>query len=745
MKIFSFKKLPIKHKLIITILGISTIMLLSTLSVFITSELLSLKKTMLEDLSTLTELVGKNSSAAILFYDQKVARENLLALKAKPHIESAHLYSDDRLLFAEYHRADHQHITPQAHRLPDKIYTLIQQKKEGYYYINDQIHMLKKIILEVDNDLIGFIHIESDRKVYWQRVTQYIYTIIATLIIALLLTLLFAYRVQKIFTDPLLKLLTSMQHVTSQHNYTMTIDNHHDDEFGELIDGYNKMLNQLEEHKQITQNYQANLEKRVSERTQQLKKVRDEAISASRLKTIFLANMSHEIRTPMNAILGYTQLLQLSKLDHEQARKLGIIDKSGNHLLSLINDILELSKIEAGSLIISKSDFDLLELIHSVENMFKIRCDQKNIIWKMTCFSNTPIPVNGDQGKLRQILINLLGNACKFTDQGGVSFTIENPAENHYKFSIADTGTGIDKEAMSRIFDAFHQEKQGIIKGGTGLGLNITKRYVELISGDLQVSSTIGQGSVFYFDIELLPARSTFTPNEVEPASYILATDRPLSALVVDDNKDNTELLSNILSQLGFTVVSAENGQQGVAEIEKNMPDIVFMDIRMPVMDGLEAIKKIRQTYSSVQLKCVAISASTLQHSSEHYIKSGFDLFISKPFRFDEILLAVKELLRVELQLQSDKTTAHTDNIEMTLTDMTLADKTAGELILDKELTQKLLQAAEYSQLTELKKLLTELNQYGNEGKRVASHLEMLINTADLDGISDYVKGIINE
>jgi len=735
----SFKKQSIKNKLIITIMGISSVMLLSTLSIFMTSELISLKKIMLEDLSTLADLVGKNSYGTIMFYDKKAAIENLTALKAKPHIQSAHLFTEKNKLFAEYHKDRKITAEQPAYNLPhNKILSLIESKKDGYFYIDNRINLLKKIIFEPDQSLIGFIHIESDREVYWQQVTEYIYTIIIMMSIALLLTLLFAYRAQKIFTDPLQKLLDSMHHVTTERNYTKTIHGHHYDEFGELIGGYNTMLEQLEQHHQLTSHYQFNLEKRVEERTLQLQKARDEALSASRLKSIFLANMSHEIRTPMNAILGYTQLLQQSELSEEQSRKLGIIDKSGNHLLSLINDILELSKIEAGSLEVSNSDFDLHELVQSVENMFKIRCDQKNISWCMECFTDTPVLVNGDQGKLRQILINLLGNACKFTDHGGICFKIEKISVNQYKFSVNDTGLGISKEELTRIFDAFHQEKQGILKGGTGLGLNITKRYVELISGKLEVISKANQGSTFYFDIELLPAIKPVAATEAGPEiTYNIPSDKPRSALVVEDNKDNTELLSNILTQLGFNVSCAKNGQESLAQIEKSCPDIVFMDIRMPVMDGLEAIRIIRQKYSSAQIKCIAVTASTLQHSSEDYTAAGFDLFISKPFRFDDIVYAVKNILGVELQLNKNVITPAIK---------TRQDKHfSPKLNLDQAFVQKLMQAAEYSQLTELESLLSQLEQHGSAGETIANHLKLLINTADLDGIVEYVEGVINE
>ncbi|WP_198262921.1 ATP-binding protein [sulfur-oxidizing endosymbiont of Gigantopelta aegis] len=738
------KNLSIKNKLIITIMGISSFMLLSALSIFITSELITLKKNMHDDLSTLADLVGKNTYAAIMFYDQKAANENLMALNAKSHIVSAHLFTEEGEIFAQYHRNHLINNTENIskHKIPTAIIKLLKNKAEGDYITNNHIYILKKVIFNVDKTLLGFIHIESDRDVYWGQIKQYIYTTLMILVIALFATLVFAYQAQKIFTAPLLQLLKSMQHVTLAHKYTATIKNNYDDEFGELIDGYNSMLAQLEQHNQLNTHYQINLENRVEERTLQLRKARDEALSASRLKSIFLANMSHEIRTPMNAILGYTQLLQQSNLDDEQLRKLTIIDKSGNHLLLLINDILELSKIEAGSLELTNSDFDLHDLILNVENMFQIRCDQKNIHWRMEFFSQEPILVNGDQGKLRQILINLLSNACKFTEQGEVLLKVNVIADNHYQFLVKDTGSGIEEKALARVFDAFHQEKLGLQKGGTGLGLNISQRYVELMGGQLRVESSLGEGACFYFDIKLIPASEHFVQHENEAIThYMMPSNKCFKALIVEDNKENTELLFNILSQLGFDIACAENGQQGLNAIENDFPDIIFMDIRMPVMDGIEAIEIIRQQYSSAQLKCVAVTASTLQHSSEHFLQAGFDLFISKPFRFDEICYAVKHMLGVDLQIKSNST----NNTDKQASNEALDASIPAQLQLDPILIKALVQATEYSQLSELKNLLKQLQQYGDDGKHVAKYLNRLINSADLDGIFQYVEALANE
>ena len=745
-KRFSFASLSIQKKLVLIILSISSFMLLSSMAVFMSSELDSLRSKMKEDLSTLADLLGKSSSGAILFYDARTARENLTALQAKPHIISAHLLEANGNILATYYR-DQQDNENDFQKQP--MLTLLGDRSQAYLEKTSQLHIIQRIILDSDDSLLGYIHIETDRDVYWQRVKEYLYTIILMILFSLLITLLIAYRAQKIFTDPILQLLNSMHHVSREQDYSYRLKSYYDDEVGELIDGFNEMLEKLEYQDQLTRNYQKELEKRVEERTRQLQIARDRALAANRTKSIFLANMSHEIRTPMNAILGYSQLLQQSSLDKDQSRQISIINKSGNHLLSLIDDILELSKIEAGSLDMVKTDFDLQELLHSVENMFKIRCRQKQLDWRMECFTDKPVPVNGDSGKLRQVLINLISNAVKFTDQGEIHFSIKQTADNRYRFSVEDTGPGIDEYAKEQIFEAFQQGKQGELKGGTGLGLSISRQYIDLFGGQLNVEMDREQGACFYFEIDLSPASDQFITAKVLSLNhqYSLKTTKKLTALVVDDVKDNTELLGTLLEGIGFNVVSASHGKEALQKIAQQLPDIVFMDIRMPVMDGVQTIKHIRQQFSSAQLKCVAVSASTLQHKSEHYMAMGYDLFISKPFHFESIFFAIKELIGdvLEEKNMSGKVDNEQDN---TVVNVQTEPDSAVKLDLKDSFIDDLLQAAEYGQLTRLGELIKHLKQknlFGEAGTVAASHLEQLMNAADLDGILVYVKSIVND
>ena len=460
---------------------------------------------------------------------------------------------------------------------------------------------------------------------------------------------------------------------------------------------------------------------------QSLRLAKEQAEGASRAKSLFLANMSHEIRTPMNAVLGYTQIIEGdAELPPKYRRPLKAIRVAGNHLISLIDDILDLSKIEAGAMELNLRDFDLGDLTEDISEMFRMRCEQKGLAWR-TQVRIGERAVRGDDRKLRQVLINLLGNAVKFTDRGQIGLRVEQDGRR-YAFSVADTGPGITASARERIFEPFQQAEEGGVKGGTGLGLAITKRQIELMGGTLALDSTPGEGSRFCFALELAPAEGALTSTgEQAHRALHLADHQRVRALVVDDVEDNREVLSGLLERVGVEVVTANDGAQALERIAEQCPDIVFMDVRMPVMDGLTAVRHLRERWPKEPIVCVAITASGLLRQRSVYLDAGFDDFIGKPFLFETVWDCMARHLHLDLD-QASAEEAPSGAATQT------ADIAAVRL--PEALRERLLAAAEINALTEIEALIGELKRLDPAVQALADELEGLLVQYDTDRIT---------
>ena len=378
---------------------------------------------------------------------------------------------------------------------------------------------------------------------------------------------------------------------------------------------------------------------------------KEAAETANRAKSEFLASMSHELRTPLNAILGFTQVMNRDvSLSNEQQQNLGIISRSGEHLLELINDILEMSKIEAGRTTFNENSFDLHRLLDSLEEMLRLKADNKGL---QLIFERTPeVPqyVKTDEGKLRQVLINLVGNGIKFTAEGGVTVRGKTIDNSHLLFEIEDTGPGIATEEIDKLFEAFGQTETGRkSQQGTGLGLPISQKFVQLMGGNIRVSSILGQGTMFAFDLKI----SLADPSEVETTKAIpkvisLAPDQPeYRILAVDDRLESRMLLVKLLTSLGFSVREAANGQEAIAQWSSWSPHLIWMDMRMPVMDGYEATKQIKATIKGQATVIIALTASAFEEERTVVLSSGCDDFMRKPFREEILLEKIAEHLGV--------------------------------------------------------------------------------------------------
>ncbi|WP_353571034.1 ATP-binding protein [Candidatus Albibeggiatoa sp. nov. BB20] len=701
----AFRDISIKSKLSTIILATSAIVLLLASSAFVTNELFSLRRTIVADLFTVADIIGLNSSGALLFYDASSAEENLTALTAKPHILRAHLFTKDGTLFASYFRKDLSNQEPRypsvwgyyAKNSPEAI-TEDKPIKDSSFFHSRDIEVFKNI--NFDDEFIGIIYVQSDLDELEESLFLAAAIVFSIMLASMLLAYILASTLQSFISQPIYSLLTTMKKVSKNKNYSIREVKLGNDELGSLVDGFNEMLSQVEQRDLELKQYRVHLEEKVQQRTSELAEARDQALAANKAKSVFLANMSHEIRTPMNAVLGYAQILQRdSDLTKYQRDALQIVETSGNHLLGLINDILDISKIEAGAMEIRNENFYLDELVDGISAMFKIRCEQKRLGWHVENEVYEKITVYGDQGKLRQILINLLGNAVKFTEKGQVVLRVSpGNKPDAYRFDVLDTGRGIAAEDQGRIFEPFQQETSGYDKGGTGLGLAITKRQIELMDGKLSLKSDLGDGSVF---TAILPfpkgdGEVEFHGNYQQVAR--VADDYQILAVVVDDVEENRDILAHVLRDIGIDTIEAHNGQECIDILKQQDVDIVFTDIRMPVMGGEEMIIYIRQNLK-LDIPCIAISASTLAHQTKGMLDSGFNHFISKPFRFEAIYECLEKQLNLEF-IYRDKTDSNSSgNDSLAITQVQLSE----------ELYARLYEAAKLNDLTELDELITGL------------------------------------
>ena len=386
-----------------------------------------------------------------------------------------------------------------------------------------------------------------------------------------------------------------------------------------------------------------------------LARAKEAAEAANRAKSEFLANMSHELRTPLNGILGFAQILKYDKtLNAQQRDAIHTIQQSGEHLLTLLNDILDMSKVEAGKMELQPKDIHFKNFLKGIADIIQIRAQQKGTGFLYEFSSDLPIAVNADETRLRQVLINLLGNAVKFTELGKVTFKVSQ-RENKIHFQVEDTGHGIAPDELETIFQPFQQVgDQKHQNEGTGLGLPISKKLVEMMGGALNVKSTLGKGSVFWFDLAL-PFVNEWRPvDNIYERHVIGFKGKSRIILVVDDKNANRAVLVNLLSPLGFEVLEASNGEEGFEKALAKRPDVILMDLVMPVMDGFEATRRIRQSAKLPEVVIIAVSASAFKQDRQDSLAAGCDDFIAKPISTDEMLDKLHKQLKLEWVFDTD-------------------------------------------------------------------------------------------
>jgi signal transduction histidine kinase/CheY-like chemotaxis protein len=623
---------------------------------FVSYDIFRARNLISQEMNSLATVIGANSAAPLEFNDMEAGKETLETLQAEPRVMAAMLFNKDGSLFASYQRSS-----------KTNLHQLVTPKNEGVYFEHDQLNVHNPILS--NNQRIGSIFIQADFESLSERVIRYSGVGFIVFVICSIVAFLLSSRLQAMISSPILNLAHTADKISADKNFSIRAAKEDNDEIGHLAERFNEMLSQLQERDEQIHRNQEMLQEHVKERTKDLEseilirkkteheliEAKDEAESASLAKSDFLARMSHEFRTPMNAILGFAQLMKIEKNDSHSKINLQNIDqilKAGNHLLTLINEVLDLSLIESGKMKLSLENIDVYSVVLEVLDLINPMAIEIDIHLENKIKKEDNLVVIADRKALIQSLLNLVSNAVKYNvKNGSVIIGWKREGNGLLNIDVIDTGIGISLEKQNDLFDPFNRLGRDATNiEGTGIGLTITKNLLEFMGGAIVVESSIGKGS--RFSIQLKEGRDSQKNEETNieiDSSKVLGHSGKghKTFLYIEDNLTNYELVKQILRERPqIYLIHAVDGKTGLELAVKHSPNLILMDINLPDMNGKTVFTKLKDNPLTSNIPVIALSADAMNSDIQETLNLGFGHYITKPIQIVSFLEKIDGILQ---------------------------------------------------------------------------------------------------
>ncbi|HYD61062.1 MAG TPA: ATP-binding protein [Noviherbaspirillum sp.] len=657
----------VRQKLLGVVLLTTLAALVVAIGAVVAYNLRAYHQNLVSDLNIQSELLGHMTAPALTFDDKQLAKQNLSMLRLRPSVRAAAIYNERGSLFASYMAPGAPVELP---RLPEADVVRVEGR---------DLVLFKRIVSE--GEILGTVYLRADHELAG-RILDFAGIAGLVILLAMLVAFLLSMWLQKIVTAPILAITGIAREVVEQRDYSRRAKKISDDEVGLLVESFNDMLTEIERRtgelersnqeiarevgersraQQEIMRLNEQLEQRVRDRTAQLEATNQElarataaAEKANQAKSAFLSSMSHELRTPLNAILGFAQLLVSDNLPSTPEQKKEFAEyilKAGQHLLVLINEVLDLAKVESGTLTLSLEPVGLSELMAECEEMIGPLAEKRNI--RMILPQHTALHVVADRTRLKQVLLNLLSNAIKYNREGGsIIVACSENAPGRGRITVQDTGVGLSPAQLSQLFQPFNRlGQEGKTEDGTGIGLVVTKRLVELMGGEIGVTSTVGIGSVFWIELKLAEGISHIERGETgkigAAARNEPAGDARPSLLYVEDNPANLKLIQEIIAlRTDLSLLTAADGHLGFELARVHRPQVILMDINLPGMSGNDVLLKLRTDPQTAHIPVIALTANAMPRDIEKGLALGFFRYLTKPINIGELLEALDSALK---------------------------------------------------------------------------------------------------